>query len=211
MFNNTNPGYLPNGQVDTNGIASGSSIPPCSVRTIGDALNEKGIPWAYYGGAYNAAVNLANGSTNPTDAIGTAYCKICNFESYATSIMADLAQRAAHIKDAVDFFSAVQNGTLPAVSFIKPDGLLDGHPASSKLDLFEGMVRKILDTLNASPQLASESAVFITFDEGGGYHDIGYIRPLDYFGDGPRIPLIVISAYSRGGILCTAITTTSRS
>ncbi len=199
MFNNTSPGYLPNGQIDMAGIAAGTSIPPSSVRTIGGVLNDKGISWAYYGGAYDAAVNLANGSTNPADAIGTAYCNICNFEAYATSIMGDSTQRAAHIKDAVDFFAAVQNGTLPAVSFVKPDGLLDGHPASSKLDLFEGMVRKILDTLNANPQLASETAVFITFDEGGGYHDIGYIQPLDYFGDGPRIPLIVVSAYSRGG------------
>jgi putative transposase len=60
MLNNTNPGFLPNGAVDTKGIASGGSIPPSSVRTIGDALNDKSISWAYYGGAYNAAVNLAN-------------------------------------------------------------------------------------------------------------------------------------------------------
>jgi phospholipase C len=142
MLNNTNPGFLPNGAVDTAGIAGGGSIPPSSVRTIGDALNDKSIPWAYYGGAYNAAVNLANGSTNPLDAIGAAYCNICNFESYASSIMGDPAQRAKHIKDATDFFTAVGNGTLPAVSFVKPDGLLDGHPATSKVDLLEGMLAK---------------------------------------------------------------------
>jgi phospholipase C len=53
--------------------------------------------------------------------------------------------------------------------------------------------------LNANPQLAAETAVFITFDEGGGYYDSGYIQPLDYFGDGPRIPLIAVSPYSTGG------------
>jgi phospholipase C len=47
MMNNTNPGFLPNGQLDTAGIANGISIPPSSVRTIGDALNERGISWAY--------------------------------------------------------------------------------------------------------------------------------------------------------------------
>jgi phospholipase C len=46
MLNNTNPGFLPNGAVDTKGIASGGSIPPSSVRTIGDALNDKSISWA---------------------------------------------------------------------------------------------------------------------------------------------------------------------
>jgi phospholipase C len=199
MLNNTNPGFLPNGQIDTAGIATGGSIPPSSVRTIGDALNDKSISWAYYGGAYNAAVNLANGSTDPADAVGKTYCNICNFESYASSIMGDSAQRTAHIKDATDFYAAVGNDTLPAVSFIKPDGLLDGHPASSKVGLFEGMLQKIVDTLDGNPELKAETAVFITFDEGGGYYDSGFIQPLDFFGDGPRIPLVVVSPYSKGG------------
>jgi phospholipase C len=198
MLNNTNPGFLPNGTIDTKGIASGGSIPPSSVRTIGDALNDKSISWAYYGGAYNAAVNLANGSTNPADAIGSSYCNICNFESYASSIMGDTTQRTTHIKDATEFYAAVGNDTLPAVSFIKPDGLLDGHPASSKLDLYEGMLQKILDTLDGNPELKAETALFITFDEGGGYYDSGFIQPLDFFGDGPRIPLVVVSPYSTG-------------
>jgi phospholipase C len=199
MLNNTNPGFLPNGIVDTKGIATGGSIPPSGVRTIGDALNEKSISWAYYGGAYNAAVNLANGSTDPADAVGAAYCNICNFESYASSIMGDPAQRTAHIKDATDFFAAVENDSLPAVSFVKPDGLLDGHPASSKLDLFEGMLQKIVDTLDGNPGLKAETALIITFDEGGGYYDSGFIQPLDFFGDGPRIPLVVVSPFSKGG------------
>jgi phospholipase C len=36
-------------------------------------------------------------------------------------------------------------------------------------------------------------------DEGGGYYDSGYIQPLDFFGDGPRIPLIAVSPFTRGG------------
>ncbi len=199
MLNNTSPGFLPNGKIDSAGIVKGSSIPPSNVRTIGDALNDKKISWAYYGGAYNAAVNLANGSTDPADAIGLAYCNICNFESYASSIMGDATQRQQHIKDAIDFFSAVQDGSLPAVSFLKPDGLLDGHPASSKLNLYEAMLEKMLDALEQNPKLKAETAVFITFDEGGGYYDSGYIQPLDFFGDGPRVPMIVVSPFSRGG------------
>ena len=189
MLNNINPGFLPNGQFDNTGTA----IPPSSVRTIGDALNEKSISWAYYGGAYNHAVN------GPTDPLSLAYCSLCNFASYASSIMGDAAQRAAHIKDTTDFFAAVSNGPMPAVSFVKPDGLIDGHPATSKLDLFEGALRKILDALDANPDLKAKTALFITFDEGGGYYDSGFIQPLDFFGDGPRIPLVVLSPYSTGG------------
>ena len=201
MVNNDSPGFLPDGTVDAKGIASGGSVPPTNIRTIGDALNSKGISWAYYGGAYTAAVNLQHDpkSQNPGVQVGAAYCNICNFESYATSIMGDPNQRATHIKDTSDFFAAVDNGTLPAVSFVKPDGLLDGHPASSKLDLFEAMLKKIVDHLNANQELFASTALIVTFDEGGGYYDSGYIQPLDFFGDGPRIPMIVVSPFTRGG------------
>jgi len=201
MINNDSPGFLPDGTVDAKGIANGGSVPPTNISTIGDALNTKDISWAYYGGAYTAAVNLQHDpkSQNPGVQVGAAYCNICNFESYATSIMGDPNQRAAHIKDTIDFFAAVDNGTLPAVSFVKPDGLLDGHPASSKLDLFEAMLKKIVDHLNANQELFASTALIVTFDEGGGYYDSGYIQPLDFFGDGPRIPMIIVSPFTRGG------------
>jgi phospholipase C len=199
MLNNTSPGFLPNGQMDSTGVANGTSIPPSNVRTIGDALNERSISWTYYAGAYNAAVNLANGSNNPLDAVGQAYCKECNFAAYASSIMGDPAQRSQHIKDIAEFYAAVTAGTLPAVSFVKPDELVDGHPASSELDLYEAMLQKVLDTLDDNPGLKAETALIITFDEGGGYYDSGFIQPLDFFGDGPRVPLLVVSPYSKGG------------
>ena len=208
MINNDAPGFLPDGTVDGKGEGKGSSIPPVNTRSIGEALNEKGISWAYYGGAYNAAVNLQHNptSTDPTVQIGAAYCNICNFESYTNAIMGDPAQRAAHIKDATDFFKAIDDETLPSVSFVKPDTLLDGHPASSKLDLLEGMIKKIMDHLEARPKLFAETAFIITFDEGGGYYDSGYIQPLDFFGDGPRIPLIIVSPFTRGGHISHAYT-----
>ena len=199
-INNMSPGFLPNGTVDSTNILAGAKIPPSSLRTIGDALNEKHISWAYYGGGFNAAVRVANGSTDPVDKlIGANYCDICNPFSYATSIMGDATQRAAHIKDAIDFFHALDDGHLPAVSYVKPDSLSDGHPASSKLDLFEAMTENIVDKLKAHPDLFRDTVLFVTFDEGGGYWDSGFIQPLDFFGDGPRIPLIVVSPYARGG------------
>jgi phospholipase C len=91
------------------GIAKGGTIPPSSVRTLGDELNEKHISWAYYGGAYKAAALQHNPtSTDPTVLIGNAYCNICNFEFYASSIMGNPAHRTAHIKDATDFFASLR-------------------------------------------------------------------------------------------------------
>jgi len=201
MINNLSPGFLPNGQIDTANIMAGTKVPPSSLRTIGDALNEQHISWAYYGGGYNAAVRVANGT--PLDAfdqlVAANYCDICNFVSYTSAIMGNPAQRKAHIKDVIDFFADLDNDTLPAVAFVKPDSFLDGHPASSKLDLFEALMATILHKLQANPGLFQETALFIAFDEGGGYWDSGFLQPLDFFGDGPRIPFLVVSPYARGG------------
>ena len=104
-----------------------------------------------------------------------------------------------HLKDTIDLYADFKSGNLPAVSFVKPNGYLDGHPASSKVDLLEGFVKKIVDWIRATPQLWASTAIFITMDEGGGYYHSGYVQALDFFGDGTRIPMIVVSQYSTGG------------
>jgi phospholipase C len=107
--------------------------------------------------------------------------------------------RTEHIKDTMDLYADIANGTLPAVSFVKPSGWVDGHPASSKWNLYEGFVKKIVDAVQANPKLWQSTAIFVTVDEGGGYYDSGYVQPLDFFGDGTRIPLIVVSPYTKPG------------
>jgi phospholipase C len=211
VLNNTNPAYLPNGYPLWQINSGGGVLPPSPVRTIGDALNEKQISWAYFGGAYNEAVALANEAANPNDfpwgqnlsasqhALGATYCQICNPFQYESSIMGDANQRAAHIKDTSDLIADIQQNTLPAVSIAKPDSNLDGHPQSSKPDLFEAYTKNILDAPEANPKLKAETAVFITWDEAGGYYDSGFVQPVDYFGDGPRVPLLILSPYSTGG------------
>ncbi len=203
MINNTRPGFLSNGAINTAGIIGGSAAPPSSLRTIGDALNEKAISWAYYGGGFNAAARFDSGSTDPVDVmIGTGgdfYCDICNPFQYAASIMGNPDQRKAHIKDAVDFFDDLDAGRLPSVSYLKPDSFDDGHPASSKLSLLEALIERVVDRLKANPELFESTALLVTFDEGGGYWDSGFFQPVDFFGDGPRIPMLVVSKFSRGG------------
>ena len=71
-----------------------------------------------------------------------AYCNICNPFQYANDIMSDPVKRAAHIQDTTNLHEAIKTGTLPAIAFAKPDGIADGHPASSKLDIFEGFVAR---------------------------------------------------------------------
>ena len=180
---NNGQGFNPDGTL-TN---PASNIPPLNLPSIGDALNDAGIPWIYYGGGYNLAV--AHSPIN-------GYCTICNPFEYESNFP---ARRADHMRDVTDLFSDLQNGTLPPVSFVKPDGAMDGHPNSSKLGLFEAFAQNIVQLAQSNPEQWASTAIFITVDEGGGYYDSGFIQALDFFGDGPRIPLIAISPYSTGG------------
>ncbi len=202
LLNNYDPGWFGNGAnayTDQNPANTPFTIPPSSTPSIGDDLNANGISWKYYGDQWNNYVNdpyqLNYGVNGPN---ADEYCNICNPFQYDTSIMAHPDQVAAHIQDTVNLYQDIQNNTLPAVSFVKPSGYVDGHPASSKLDLFEGFTQKIVEMVQNSPEWQN-TAIFITEDEGGGYYDSGYVQPLDFFGDGTRIPLIVVSPYSTGG------------
>ena len=197
LLNNYNPGYFGNGADAATDFSKNNTvftIPPSTVRNIGDALLAKNISWKYYGDQWNLYKNDPY-YLNPNN----LYCNICNFFQYSTSIMTNAAVRNAHLQDTVDLYADLQNGTLPAVSFVKPSGYVDGHPSSSKLDLFEGFVKKIVDGVQANPELWKDTAIFITVDEGGGYYDSGYIQPVDFFGDGTRIPMIVVSRFTQPG------------
>lgn len=195
-INNFFPGYHPDGRPanpaafpTTRDQADFFFIPPQNLPTIGDALIAKNVPWVYYGGGFNDAVA---GKPN-------AFCPICNPMQYAASIYGNQTLIKQHTKDITDFYADVANDRLPSVSFVKPSGLVDGHPQSSKLDLFEALLDNIVDRVRAKPELFAETAIIVTWDESGGFFDSGFIQPVDFFGDGPRVPLLVISPFSRGG------------
>jgi phospholipase C len=205
LLNNYNPGYFGNGNnayTDHFVYNTAFTIPPSSTPSIGDDMLKANVSWVYYGDQWNNYVpdpyQLNYGAIG---ALTDEYCTICNPFQYDTSIMKDPTIRNAHIQDTANLYANIANGYLPAVSIVKPSGLVDGHPASSKLDLFESFVKKIVDGVHADPKLWASTAIFITEDEGGGYYDSGYVQPLDFFGDGTRIIFLAVSPYARPGYI----------
>jgi phospholipase C len=97
------------------------------------------------------------------------------------------------------FGADVDNNTLPAVAFIRPPESKAGHPANARTSDFESFVRDVVNKVHGNPALWQTTAILITTDEGGGYYDSGYIQPIDFFGDGTRIPLIAVSPWAREG------------
>jgi phospholipase C len=195
QVNNDYPYYTTRGTIigntDTHEFPAGPaySIGPQTIPTIGDALSAHNISWRYYGGGFNVASHDAPASD--------LYCAICNGFQYARSIMTTSLRQ--NLVDLEQFYTDVGNNQLPAVSFLKPDVLLDGHPGSSTPPLYEAFVRKIVNAVKANSQLWSDTAILITFDEGGGLYDSGYIQPIDFFGDGPRTVLIAVSPFAKRG------------
>jgi len=189
LLNNYNPGYNPDGSKATLG-PNNFTIPPQHQKSIANVLDKGGVSWTYYGEQWNAAV--AN------EPLSGVYCTICNPFLYQSYVMGDKTRRTTNLKDTTDLYADLKAGTLPAVSYVKPGGFNDGHPSSSKYDIYEAFTKKVLDLLQANPKLFADTAVFITNDEGGGYYDSGFEQTLDFFGDGTRIPMIVVSPYSKG-------------
>jgi phospholipase C len=203
LLNNYNPGYFGDGSnayTDHFVFNTPFTIPPTKQRSIGDVLLENKVSWKSYNDQWNQYLTdkyqLNFGTVGPNS---DQYCGICNGFHYQTQIMTNDTIRTKHITDTTDLYTDIAEGTLPAVSFVKPSGWVDGHPASSKWNLYEGFVKKIVDAVKANPELWESTVIFVTADEGGGYYDSGYVQPLDFFGDGTRIPLLVVSPHTKPG------------
>jgi acid phosphatase len=184
LLNNYNAGYNVDGTVNT----APYTVPPqkSDYVTIGDELSAHNVSWGYFGEGYG------NGT------VSSAYCGICDPMQYSASIMTNPALRRNVQHGLPDFIGEAENGTLPAVSFLKP-GDDDGHPGYSTLAAFENFTARAIAAVQDNPALWKSTAIFVTFDESGGYYDSGYIQPVSFFGDGPRVPMIVVSPYARRG------------
>jgi phospholipase C len=183
LLNNYNAGYNIDGTVNT---SSPYTLPPQKTDyvTIANSLSAHRISWGYYGEGYN------NGKTD------SSYCGICDPMQYSASIMTNPALRKNVQHGLSDFIYQAEHGTLPAVTFLKP-GNDDGHPGYSTLAAFETFVARAVAAVQASKATWKSTAIFATFDETGGYYDSGYTQPVSFFGDGPRVPMIVVSPYAR--------------
>ena len=173
------------------------TLPPQSNPTIADLMTAQGVSWKYYSGDRGSDATLASIDGIPLPS--HSYCGICDPLTGYLRIMRN-PREEAKLGNYSAFLADLNQGTLPAVSFVRPFDALSGHPASSTSDLYESFLRGLIGKVQASSVWAT-TAIFITTDEGGGYYDSGYIQPLDFFGDGTRIPLIVVSPYAKRGYI----------
>jgi len=167
-------------------------LPSQTMPTIGDRLSDKGIDWAWYSGGWNAAV--AGGA--PSDLFQYHHQPFVYFANYADGTPG----RAAHLKDEADFMAAAAAGKLPAVSFLKPDGVDNEHPNYTDVLTGETHALSLINAVRNGPNWA-DTAIIVTYDENGGFWD--HVAPPagDAWGPGTRVPTIVISPFAKKGFV----------
>jgi phospholipase C len=107
--------------------------------------------------------------------------------------------QANNIEPLGSYFSAAAAGRLPAVSWITPSGPDSEHPPAS-VHQGQAYVTSIVNAAMKSPDWSS-TAIFLTWDDWGGFYD-GIVPPaVDQNGYGLRVPAIVISPYAKVGFI----------
>jgi acid phosphatase len=177
-----------------------SVLPPQSYDTIGDLLSARGVHWAWYGGAWQAALDGRGEGSRPN--FQHHHQPFNYFKQFAPGTKA----REEHIRDgglgdspiSNRFIADVVAGRLPAVSFYKPQGNLNLHAGYSDIESGDAHVANVIEHLKKSPQWKN-MVVVVTFDENGGWWD--HVAPPkgDRWGPGTRIPAIVVSPFAKKG------------
>jgi len=164
------------------------SIRMTSGKNIGDLLSAAGITWGAFMGGFNLGITNPNGTTGCSrTTTGLAATKVDYVAHHAwfqywqstenptharpsSPSMIGKTDAANHEYDVDDFFTALANGNLPAVSYIKAPGYQDGHAGySDPLDEQTFMVNTI-NAIEASDEW-KETAIFITYDDSDGWYD----------------------------------------
>jgi phospholipase C len=173
------------------GTPESHRMPPQTAPTIGERLSDAGLSWAWYAGGWNHAL-----AGNPDPTFVYHHQPFVYFEQYADGTEA----KAAHLKDEEDFIATLEQGDLPAVSFIKPIGKVDEHAGYSTITASETYAAELIERIKASPAW-ERCAIIVTYDDFGGWYD--HVAPpvVDRWGPGGRVPAIIISPFARRGFV----------
>jgi len=215
--NTMQPAYQPSGNPPARGDAalayadpaSPTTLPPQTAPTIGDRLTAKRISWAWYSGAWNAA--LLDGMQSSVKQRKVIYTPETpggspDFQPHHQPFNYYLRfdpkthgdERAQHLRDYQQLLADVAAGSLPEVVFYKPQGNLNQHAGYASIAAGDAHIAELVAKLEASPQWP-HMVIVITYDEYGGAWD--HVAPPkgDLLGPGARIPALIISPFARMG------------
>jgi phospholipase C len=156
--------------------------------TIFDRLDARGISWKVYIQNYDAASTFRAKGPEPAQVVRAPVLAFARF--------VDDPQLAAHIVPLDDYYSDLEKGALPAVSYIVPAGPSEHPPGNVQSgEAFVGNVVTALKVSTAWPT----SAFMLSYDDWGGWYDHVAPPKVDAFGLGFRVPALLVSPYAKRG------------
>jgi phospholipase C len=160
-------------------------------------LHKANVSWAYY---------VADG-TQPDCEDDAMFCQakpqhagtpeIWNPLPYFDTVRQD--GELGNIQQLSQFYAAAKNGTLPAVSWITPNGKTSEHPPAL-VSAGQAYVTGLINAIMQGPDWSS-TAIFLAWDDWGGFYDHVVPPHVDENGYGLRVPGLVISPYARKGYI----------
>jgi phospholipase C len=199
----TNPSSCTNSTVPNPPGTDGENGPANGVPTYGWTdltylLSQQNVSWGYY---------VRTGTEPDCEDDAAEVCGAVQQNALTPGIwnplpdFTDVHQdnQLGNIQPLANFFTAAKAGTLPAVSWVVPDGNASDHPPA-KISAGQQYVTGLINSIMNSPNWDS-TAIFLSWDDWGGFYD--HVQPpnVDQNGFGLRVPGIVISPYARQGYI----------
>jgi phospholipase C len=185
-----------------------SSDPCCLPQPGGNAwtditwlLHGAGVSWKYYVFPGQSPDVINPGEDDGVHGIYTPQSPTIPTDWNPLPLFSDVAQdhQLGNIVDGGGFYADAQNGTLPAVSWVIPDFHTSEHPSASPrvgMKYVSGLVNAVMSGPNWNT-----TAIFVTWDDFGGFFDHVIPPNVDAFGYGLRVPGLVISPWAKHGYI----------
>jgi phospholipase C len=160
-------------------------------------LHRYGVSWGYFispGGEPDCVGGTANCASSPFT-VGTP--DIWNPLPSFTDVHQD--GQLGNIQNVATFLRDARTGNLPAVSWVVPDQGHSDHPPAN-IASGQAYVTDLINTIIEGPDWQS-TAIFLTWDDWGGFYDHVVPPVVDASGYGFRVPSLVISPYARHGFI----------
>jgi len=160
-------------------------------------LHAFGVNWKYYVGTGSQPDCTSDASTCEASSIGPAVAGIWNPLPDFSDVKDD--GQLGNIVSTSQFYPAALNGTLPAVSWIIPGANVSEHP-TSPVTWGMAYVTGLINAIMSGPDWSS-TAIFLSWDDFGGFYDGVQPPTVDGLGYGLRVPGIIISPYAKAGTI----------
>jgi phospholipase C len=161
-------------------------------------LHRYGVSWGYY---------VFQGSEPDCEDDQAMTCSPVPLNAHTPGIwnplpsFTDVAEdnQLGNVQTLTNFFAAARDGTLPAVSWITPNSKVSEHP-TALVSAGQTYVTGLINAIMNGPDWGS-TAIFLSWDDWGGFYDHVVPPAIDENGLGLRVPAMVISPYARAGYI----------